>query len=286
MTFYQTVHGKINVIDFPSQTPSDYIVLCIHGSPSDARVFAYVGKTLSQEGYTVASMDLPGHGGSDGPRGDLDFPKCLRAIDQIVTELKKKSKVIMMSHSMGSTFALWYAHTYKNKLDGLVALCPYVRIKNIKRSDVEPSASAFLYLLFGRIFAPRKTVSITKLLPTYAEVSGEEFAGMTKDSSVNLNYSFRYFVDVMAGRNSKIAELADITDPVLLLHGRQDRNVYPQVSEEFVRMLRSPRKDLKLLDCNHWFFDAVAFQQSPRYTEESRKQFITTIIDWIGSLKT
>lgn len=286
MTFYQTVHGKINVIDFPSQKPSEYTVLCIHGSPSDARVFTYMGTLLSQSGYEVASMDLPGHGGSDGPRGDLDFLRCLQAIDQIVAELKKKSKVIMMSHSMGSTFALWYAHMYKNKLDGLIVLCPYLRIKNIKRSDVEPSALAFLYLLFGRMFTPRKTVRITKLLPTYAQVSGEEFTEMTKDSSVNLDYSFRYFVDIMAGRNSKVAELADIADPVLLLHGRQDRNVYSQVSEEFVKLLRAPRKDLKLFDCNHWFFDAIAFRQGSRHTDESRKQFISKIIEWIESLAT
>lgn len=285
MTFYQTAHGKINVIEFPSQKPSNYTILCIHGSPSDARVFTYVGKMLSQAGYDVASMDLPGHGGSDGPRGDLDFARCLQAIDQIVSELKKKSKVIMMSHSMGSTFALWYAHTYKNRLDGMIVLCPYLRIKSIKRSDVEPSASTFLYLLFGRIFAPRKTISITKLLPTYARVSGEEFAEMAGDPTINIEYSFRYFVDVMAGRNSKVAELADIADPVLLLHGRRDRNVYPQVSEEYLKLLRTPKKELKIFDCNHWFFDAVAFRQdSKRYPEESRKEFISAIVEWIGSL--
>ena len=287
MTFYQTVHGKINVIEFLSQKPSSYTILCIHGSPSDARVFTYVGKTLSQAGYNVASMDLPGHGGSDGPRGDLDFAKCLQAINQIVSELKKKSKVIMMSHSMGSTVALWYARSYKNRLDGLIVLCPYIRIKNIKRSDVEPSASTFLYLLFGRIFTPRKTVSITKLLPTYAKISGEEFAEMAQDPTVNLEYSFRYFVDVMAGRNSKVTELADIVDPVLLLHGKRDRNVFPQVSEEYIKLLRAPRKDLKIFDCNHWFFDAVAFRQdSQRYPEESRKEFISTIIEWIDSIGT
>lgn len=287
MTFYETAHGKINVIEFSSQNPNNYTILCIHGSPSDARVFTYFGKTLSQAGYNVASMDLPGHGGSDGPKGDLDFPKCLQAIDQIVTELKKKSKVIIMSHSMGSTFALWYAHMYKNKLDGLIVLCPYIRIKNVKRSDAEPSTSAFLYLLFGRMFTPRKSVNITKLLPTYAQISGQEFAEMSKDPTFNLEYSFRYYVDIMAGRNSKVAELADIAEPVLLLHGRNDRNVYPQVSEEYVKLLRAPRKELRMFDCDHWFFDAIAFHQNPqRYTEESRKEFISTIIGWIKSLKT
>lgn len=286
MTFYQTVHGKINVIEFNSEKPNSNTILCIHGSPSDARVFGYVGKTLSQAGYNVASIDLPGYGGSDGPKGDLDFSKCLQAIDQIVTELKKKSKVIMMSHSMGSTFALWYAHMYKDRLDGLIVLCPYIRIKKVKRSDTEPSASTCLHLLFGRIFTPRKTISITKLLPTYANVSGEEFMEMSQDPTVNLEYSYRYYVDIMAARNSRVTELADIPYPVLLLHGKRDRNVYPQVSEEYIKLLRAPTKDLKFFDCDHWFFDAVAFRQdSQRYPEESRKEFISTIVKWLHSLE-
>ncbi len=286
MIFYQTVHGKINVIEFNSQKPSNYTILCIHGSPSDARVFSYVGKVLSRSGYNVASMDLPGHGGSEGQKGDIDFQKCLQAIDQIVVELKKKSKVIIMSHSMGSTFAIWYAHTHKNRLDGLILLCPYIRIKGIKRSDVEPSMLAFLRLLFGRIFVPRRTINITKLLPTYANVSGEEFTEISKDPAINLQYSFRYYVDIMAGRNSKVSELADISNPVILLHGRHDRNVYPKVSEEYMKLLRVPRKDLRIFDCNHWFFDAIAFSQnSQKYSEESRNGFISTIIDWIESLE-
>lgn len=283
MTSYQTASGRINVIEFPSSKPTNDTVLCIHGTPSDARIFNYIGAKLSQAGYNVISMDLPGHGSSDGPRGDLDFEKCLQSINQIVTDIKKRSRVFIMAHSMGSTFALWYAHSFKNNADGLIIMCPYIRIAKIKRSDTEPSASTFLYLLFRRIFTPKSTVDFTKVVPKYAEVSGEEFAKMVHSKMVNLQYSYRYLVDVMAARNSKVAELADVSDPVLLLHGQKDRNVYPEVSEEYLKLLHSPKKELKLFDCDHWFYDALYFdQESPRYSEESREKFVSSIIGWMG----
>lgn len=285
MVFFDTVHGKINVIEFSAKAPIGYTILCIHGSPSDARIFSYVGTKLAEEGYDVASIDLPGHGKSDGPKGDLDFERCLQAIKQIISELKKKSRVIIMAHSMGSTFALWYAHLFGNTIDGLIVLCPYVRIKNIKRSDTEPSTLTFLSLLLHRMFTPTKTADITKVLPKYAEISGYQFAMVMQDKTVNLRYSYRYFVDVMAVRNSRVAELADISTPTLILQGQRDRNVYPQVSEEYFKLLKAPSKRLQILDCDHWFFDAMFFSQnSSRHSEESRMRFISEIVGWIKTL--
>ncbi|AIF82938.1 lysophospholipase [Candidatus Nitrososphaera evergladensis SR1] len=284
---YQTASGKINVFEFPSQNPKNDTILCIHGIPSNARIFTYVGTKLSQAGYNVLSMDLPGHGGSEGPRGDVDFEKCLQSINQIVADLKRSgSRVFIMAHSMGSTFALWYAHSFKNSVDGLIIMCPYIHINNIKRSDTEPSAGMFLYLLLRRILTPRSTADMMKVLPQYAKVSGEEFEEVVRKKMINTEYSYRFLVDVLATRNSKVAELADIVDPILLLHGQKDRNVYPQVSEEYLKMLRSQNKELKMFDCDHWFYDAMFFNQdSPKYSEESRIRFISTIRDWLSSFR-
>ena len=71
VTFYETTNGRINSIEFPSEKPASDTLLCIHGLCCDARLFTYVGNKLSSAGYNVVSIDLPGHGMSDGKRGDL-----------------------------------------------------------------------------------------------------------------------------------------------------------------------------------------------------------------------
>src|SRR5919204_4572130 len=114
MVYYKTENGSINIIEILSMKPNGHAVLCIHGICCDARIFGYIGAKLSQAGYDVYSMDLPGYGESDGRRGDLNFDACLRSIDSVVAELRKKSsKVFILAHSFGSTFALWYSYLFK-----------------------------------------------------------------------------------------------------------------------------------------------------------------------------
>jgi len=109
---------------------------------------------------------------------------------------------------------------------------------------------------------------------------------MTKNDRVNFRYSFRYLIDIVAQRNSNLKELSDIEVPVLILCGLKDRNVYPQVSEEFFKLLKTRNKTVKSLDCNHWFYDAIFYTQSEEYGEEDRKRFVFTMVSWLASTKT
>lgn len=294
MTFYNTSSGKVNAIEFAADRPSSNdTLLCIHGFCCDARVFTYFGNKLSKEGYNVISIDLPGHGESFGEKGDLDdFDKCIKSIHQIVVELKKKNRgsqrIFIVSHSMGSIFALWYAHIFKRSINGLILLCPNVRVPNMKkRFDAEPRALEFLLLLFGRIFTPRRRLDITKVFPAYVKTGGDEVAWMMKDSKINFRYSFRFLVDVLALRNSKLSKLTDIGDiPVLILHGRKDRLMYLRVSEEFFKLLQTRNKEIKTFDCDHWFYHTIFFDQSlSPHSEQSRMQITSQIADWLRKFK-
>jgi pimeloyl-ACP methyl ester carboxylesterase len=287
VTFYETTSGRINAIEFASKKPDSDTLLCVHGFCCDARVFTYAGSKLSSAGYNVVCIDLPGHGMSDGKKGDLDFDACMKSIHQIVIELKKRSaRVFMLSHSMGCIFTLWYAHLFKASIDGLILLSPFIRVPNIKkRFSAEPNALEFLRLFFARIFTPYKRVDVTEVFPTYVKAGGDELAWMMKDQVVNFKYSYRFLVDILAIRSGKLSELSDVGDiPVLLLHGREDKMIYLQVSEEFFKLLRTNMKEIRIFDCNHWFYDAIFYDQSfSRHSEESRMQTIASIADWLKS---
>jgi alpha-beta hydrolase superfamily lysophospholipase len=288
LTFYETANGMINAIEFASNKPWSDTLLCIHGFCCDARIFTYIAGKLSKAGYNVVSIDLPGHGMSDGERGDLNFDACIKSIHQIVVELKKTSpRIFMLTHSMGSIFALWYAHLFKASIDGLILLTPHVRVRNMKkRFDAEPNALEFLLLLFGKIFTPHKCIDIPKAFPLYVKAGGDQVEWMMKDPLVNFRYSYQYLVDVFAVRSSKVSELSDIGDiPVAILHGKKDRQMYLQVSTEFFKLLRSNKKEIKIFDCDHWFYDAIFYDQSfSVHSEESRMGIASSIVEWLKSV--
>lgn len=287
MTSYETASGRINAIEFESRKPASDTLLCLHGAFCDARIFTHTGSKLSLQGYNVVSIDLPGYGKSDGKKGDLDFDVSIKSIHQIVEQLKKRSaRVFIVSHSLGCVFALWYAHLFKASIDGLILLSPSVRVPNMKkRFDAEPNALEFLLLFFARIFMPNKLVDITEAFPAYVKTGGDEVAWMMKDPVVNFRFSYRFLVDILAIKSSKVSELSEVGDiPVLILHGKKDRMTYHQVSEEFFKLLHTSMKEIKIFDCDHWFYDAIFYDQSiSRHSEESRMQIISSIADWLKS---
>ncbi|MGI0007064.1 MAG: alpha/beta hydrolase [Nitrosotalea sp.] len=284
MTLLETSNGKINIIKYSSSTPSDKIVLCIHGFCCDARIFDYLGRTLSNDGFDVYSIDLPGHGKSYGEKGDLDFDKCLESIRDVITKLKGTSKLFILAHSMGCTHALWYAHTFKKSIDGLILFAPYVRIPSIKkRSEIEPSNTRFLYFLLRKMLTPKTRILATKELPNFLKVGGSEIEQMLNDKSLNFYYTYRYIVNVLALRNTNISALSDVDVPLLILHGTKDRNVFSEVGVQFCDLAKSIDKKINVLDCDHWFDHCMFYSQNDdRYSEESRKQITNLVKNWIS----
>jgi alpha-beta hydrolase superfamily lysophospholipase len=317
-TIINTSLGNINLIHFmPSSSAlengfndnnssnnNDRItpttILCIHGSYSDARIFNYIGTQLSENGFNVYSMDMPGHGKSDGKRGDLNFDACLDSINEIIRKIKGNSHIFILAHSIGCTFALWYAHSFKKNIDGLILMAPYIRISTVKkRSAAEPGVLSFLYLILRRILTPSTQVLITDALPNLTNIGGEELSQMLQRTDLNFYYSYRYIVDIIALRNSKVKQLSAVGSnddddnnrdiSILLLHGRNDLIFFSSISEAYFKLLKTRNKKIKLFDCNHWFDSALSYKEkdgndlsSTRYPEESRKHLIMTIGDWIN----
>ncbi|MGC2573886.1 MAG: alpha/beta fold hydrolase [Candidatus Nitrosopolaris sp.] len=280
--------GNINLIKFPSVHESNKTVLCIHGSYSDARIFNYVGTQLSAYGLNVYSMDLLGHGKSDGPIGDLDFGDCLASINEVIEKIKGESQIFILAHSIGCTFALWYVHNYKRAVDGLILMAPYIRVRSVKkRSVAEPEFLHLLYLIFRRVLTPKTLVKMTDLFPELLDIGGEELLQMLHDKNLNFYYSYRYIIDIIAFRNSRVKELAGIDDvPICILHGKKDLIFFSSLSEAFFKMSRNKNKKINLFDCDHWFYDAVSYNPFPsKYSEESRKLIIATVKEWITTMK-
>jgi pimeloyl-ACP methyl ester carboxylesterase len=93
-------------------------IIFLHGSGFSHIVWSLVEQFFSNKSFNVLSIDLPGHGNSDGP--------CLKTVEEIADWLEKAfiqlnlDQVILVGHSQGCLEMLEYSNKYKNRLKKLV----------------------------------------------------------------------------------------------------------------------------------------------------------------------
>ena len=102
-------------INFDEQKPT---IVLMHGSGLNHIVWSLHENFLSSKGYNVLSVDLPGHGNSEGPS--------LKSIEKISDWVKSLMdtlnilKISFVGHSQGSLVGIDFASRYSNLISSLV----------------------------------------------------------------------------------------------------------------------------------------------------------------------
>ena len=93
-------------------------IVFLHGSGLSHIVWSLTEQFFSSKKFNVLSIDLPGHGNSEGP--------CLDSIEKIADWLEvvfielKLNNLILVGHSQGCLEALEYSFKYKSRLKKIV----------------------------------------------------------------------------------------------------------------------------------------------------------------------
>ena len=93
-------------------------IVFLHGSGLSHIVWSLTEQFFSNKKYNVLSLDLPGHGNSEGPCLD-SIEKIADWLEKVFIELKL-NKVIIVGHSQGCLEALEYSYKYKSRLKKIV----------------------------------------------------------------------------------------------------------------------------------------------------------------------
>ena len=93
-------------------------IVFLHGSGLSHIVWSLTEQFFSNKNFNVLSVDLPGHGNSEGPCLD-SIEKIADWLEKVFSELKL-DKVIIIGHSQGCLEALEYSIKYKSRLKKIV----------------------------------------------------------------------------------------------------------------------------------------------------------------------
>jgi pimeloyl-ACP methyl ester carboxylesterase len=108
--------------------PAAPAVLLLHGAGMDHTVFALQARALAHHGRSVLALDLPGHGGSDGPA--LDTIGALADWVLRVAAARGIERLRVAGHSMGALVTLETAARGGDRVDAaaLIGFAPEMRV--------------------------------------------------------------------------------------------------------------------------------------------------------------
>jgi acylglycerol lipase len=220
------------------------VVLISHGVGEHIGRYQHVAARLVADGYAVYGLDHLGHGKSEGiPRAYFDnFDQPVNTLKQCLDQVKTAhpgKKIFLYGHSLGSLIALVFTLRYQSELAGLISTGTPL--------EVEGSQPGFLIALAGVLNNAIPKVAITPLPTSYLSHDPAEVKKYETDP-LNYHGNVRVRIGHLIVQNSRMvkADASQITLPILILHGAEDKICPPAGSEILHRDAGSKDKTLKL----------------------------------------
>jgi esterase/lipase len=117
--------------ELKSSLPHKTGALLIHGLLDSPFSMRDIGHSLYEQGLSVRSILLPGHGTVPGNLLNITFQEWAQACHYAMTAFTEEvEKVFLVGFSTGATLALYHAlqHAKDPRIAGLVLVCPAIKI--------------------------------------------------------------------------------------------------------------------------------------------------------------
>jgi pimeloyl-ACP methyl ester carboxylesterase len=235
-------------------------VLLIHGLGATKASFYDTAAALSQDGYRVHALDLPGFGSSSKP---ATGPYTARWFADTVVDLMDQlmiDRAHIVGSSMGGRVALEVALREPERVGALALLCPAVAF--VKRGYHPIVRLARPELAFLPHKFRRAMVSSTfhglfhdtdALDPYVSDVVIDEFQRLYASPSARfafLSAARNIYLDKPFGKHGFYSRLADLERPALFVWGSHDTLIPPGFKRHVAEWL--PRAEQIVLDgCGH-----------------------------------
>ena len=235
----------INHIDWPISNPKASLII-VHGYAEHAARYDHVAQFFNDQGFSVRSYDLKGHGKSDGLTAYIDdFQEYVNNFEAIAKNFHKECSGVphfVLGHSMGGLVVSIAAAQKKLDQDNKILLsnAGFDIVSN------QPKALVLLIRLFAKLLPKIKTVKLDSEFISRDEKERKKYdndplnyRGGSKPGWVNQ-------FDRAGGWMRNNAKL--FTHPVMINYSPTDTVVHAQASEDFYNNIGSVDKTLEVYD--------------------------------------
>jgi len=230
--------------DFDKEKPS---ILLMHGSGLTHIVWSLHEQFYASQGFNILSVDLPGHGNSEGPS--------LKSIEEISDWVKSLmnvldiKKIIIIGHSQGCLVGIDFASRYPNLINDLVLVAGSYKMP--VNQDLIDYAEA----------GDEKAILL--MMKWGYEGSKAFIGGNPVKKIINSSREIREVlaVDLNACNNYKSGKesLEKINCPTLCIFGDLDKMVPLEVGNKMASMIKNSEKKV-INNCGHMIIFEKAFE--------------------------
>lgn len=250
------------------------VVAIIHGIGEHSGRYAALAADLVRARCTVVALDLPGHGQSAGPRGDMTSWTAVR--NQTVSAMfaapgglpgqPERAPRVLLGHSMGGLMALDYTLAHPRGLVTTIASGPAL-------ASAMPPWWKLALANVARMTTPSAG------FPTGLDATGE--GGVSRDPEVirhrdadrlvHDRISPRLYFDFEEARQRVVRDARRLQVPTLLLHGEGDRMVHPDGTRAFAAA--APRGMTKLVTFPGAYHEV--------FNDLGREDVVREVVTWL-----
>ena len=229
-------------------------IVLLHGSGQSHVVWSLTDQFLSDIGYNVYALDLPGHGNSDG--------ESLKSIEEMSSWLDKVIKKIgieklsIIGHSQGCLVALDYSNKYSNKVKKLIFIAGSYEIP-VNQSLISLAESGNME-------------SLNLMMKWGYGYSKQFIGGNPLQKILNSSREVREVlaVDLKACNNYKdgLAAAKKINCPSLFMFGELDKMIKINKGKEFSNLVPGSKTHI-IKDCGHMIILENPFEMREKVAE-------------------
>ena len=233
-------------------------IVFLHGSGLSHIVWSLTEQFFSNKNFNVLSIDLPGHGNSEGP--------CLDSIEKITDWLEKVfeklnlKNLILVGHSQGCLEAIEYSFKYKKRLKKIVLVSGSYRMP-VNKDLID--------------LASNGDSDAVKLMMKWGYEGSKKFIGGNPIERIiqsPRDISEILAVDLIACNNyangSKAAQ--SISCPIMLVFGELDKMVNLEAGKKFANLVKNSTTHI-IPGCGHMIMIEKAFEMREKVLEFLKK---------------
>ncbi len=207
--------------------------LLIHGFPGTPAEMRPLGEFLNREGWTVQGILLPGFGHQIDTLVNRRYEEWVEAIDKALLKLRHQhSPVLLAGYSMGGALSIISAAI--RPPDGLILMAPFwwsiSPLKTLLLGLLRPFLPRYVKPFKEADFSdPQVQVAVSKFIP-HADLDDQGVQDGIRQVAVPVSI----FNQLAKLSKRAYREAASVRSPLLVLQGRQDKLVSPDLTRRLL----------------------------------------------------